>query len=431
MKKGLQRSICSMLLCFCLLPGLCARAEEPESIRDRKGTAPAEGTWLDEQFDADPSAFENQALTVERVRIGIRYGEDAVTRADFENLPGLGFRYGVYDDNRSFIERGTTDAAVLSVACAAGPDKGLMLLDGRSGAVLYLSDGEDSLALEPVSGLTRYGEDRYRGGFECRRLPDSRMTVINCVALEDYVKGVVPYEMGANWPMEALKAQAVCARTYVVYNQNQYADEGFDISDDTESQVYRGTGWANEQTDAAVNETRGQVLRYRGEICRIYYFAADGGATEDGRAVFDADLPYLLGKRDPFESAMDFRYQSWRESWTGEQISALLWQHEHPIDTIAAIEPEISAVGNVTAMTFRSESGKTLRLTGRECYTVLYLPSCHFTLTQNGFGFFSFEGGGLGHNCGMSQWGARAMDEVYGYSYRQILAFYFTGAYVA
>lgn len=431
MNKILPRLLCFLLLLSFLLPGQFALAEEPESIWDRKSTAPAEGTWLDGQSDADPSAYENQPVNVLYVRIGIRYGEQTVNRADFENLPGLGFRFGVYDENRELIERGTTDASELRVAWAADPEKGLTLLDGRSGEAIYFSGSEDSLAIEPISGLTVFEGDLYRGGFECRKLPSGRMTVINCVSLEDYVKGVVPYEMGADWPMEALKAQAVCARTYVVYNQNQYAEEGFDISDDTESQVYRGTTWANERTDAAVNETRGQVLRYRGEICRIYYFAADGGATEDGKAVFDADLPYLRGKLDPFESAEEFRYQSWHQSWTGEDISALLWQHDHPIDSIVSLEPEFSDTGNVIAITFHGQSGRTLRLEGRECYTVLYLPSCRFTLSQNGPGFFSFEGGGLGHNCGMSQWGARAMDEAYGYNYRQILAFYYTGAYVA
>ena len=431
MKKMLSRLLCALLLLNLLQPCLYAFAEDPESIRDRKGTAPAEAPWLDGQFDADPTEYENLPLAVERVRIGMRYGENAVSRADFENVPGLGFHYGVYDEQRGFVELGTTDAAKVRVACATDPEQGLMLLDGRSGAAICFSGGEDSLAIEPITGLTIFEDDFYRGGFECRKLPSGRMTVINSVALEDYVKGVVPYEMGADWPMEALKAQAVCARTYVVYNQNQYAEEGFDISDDTESQVYRGTTWANEQTDAAVNETCGQVIRYRGEICRIYYFAADGGATEDGKTVFDADLPYLRGKMDPFESAEEFHYQSWRQSWTGEDISALLWQHDYPIDTIVSLEPELSDTGNVIAITFHGQSGRTVRLEEREGYTVLYLPSCRFTLTQNGPFLFSFEGGGLGHNCGMSQWGARAMDEVYGYNYHQILAFYYTGAYVA
>ena len=91
--------------------------------------------------------------------------------------------------------------------------------------------------------------------------------------------------------MEALKAQAVCARTYAVYNQNAYEAYCFDLTDNTESQVYRGTTWATERTDAAVDATRGELVRYEGEVCEIYYFAADGGATEDGRYVFDTDRP--------------------------------------------------------------------------------------------------------------------------------------------
>ena len=245
------------------------------------------------------------------------------------------------------------------------------------------------------------------------------------------MKGVVPYEMGGNWPMEAPKAQAVCARTYVVYNQNAYAEQGFDITDDTESQVYRGTAWANEKTDAAVEETRGQLIRYQGEVCQIYYFAADGGATEDGRYAFDAQRPYLLGKRDPFERAMVFPCKSWRVHYTGDEISYNLGYSGYYIGTVVSLEPEYSVMGNVIAMTFVSDSGYRLRLEGRPCYAAFGLNSCRFTISRGEGGSFVFRGGGLGHNCGMSQWGARAMDEVYGYNYKQILAFYYTGAYVA
>ena len=100
-------------------------------------------------------------------------------------------------------------------------------------------------------------------------------------------------------------------------------------------------------------------------------------------------------------------------------------------DPIVDIIPETSGFGNVIALRFVSESGRELRLAGRDCCKPLRLYSHCFTISRDKDGAFVFTGSGMGHNCGMSQWGARAMDEKHGYTYRQILAFYYTGAYVA
>lgn len=293
------------------------------------------------------------------------------------------------------------------------------------------AEGQLTLAVLPMGdGPTRYNEEVYRGGFECVLLESGYLTVINYVGLEDYVKGVIPYEMNYNWPYEALRAQAVCARTYVVYNQNEYEDQGFDITADTYSQVYRGRLEANETTDLAVDSTAGQFVRYEGEICQIYYSAADGGATEDGLNVFDADRPYLVGKIDPFEEAINFDLKTWSIRRSGENISARLKWDEYELGPVKELRPEYSDTGNVIAITFMDEDGTTARIEGRRCYTILGLNSPHFTVETDKSGF-TFNGGGLGHSCGMSQWGAYAMAYVYGYDYEDILRFYFTGAYIA
>lgn len=429
-------------LCFChsvalllvamFLLGFCplALADDEVSVRVRKGNAPAEGTWLDESFDGDVESYENSPVDIALVRIGISFDDSAVDQAVFRSIESSGFRFGIYDSNRAFVERGRTDRDELLITWAADPQFGLMILGGPERDVLYVSRGEDSLAVEVLAGETAYGSERYLGGFECRKTGDGLMTVLNCVDLENYVKGVVPYEMGSDWPMEALKAQAVCARTYIVYNQHEYEEFGFDLADNTESQVYRGTAWANARTDAAVDATCGQVLRYRGEVCQSYYFAADGGSTEDGSLVFGSDHPYLCGKPDPFESAIEYPFQSWTRRYTPEGLADRLTRSGFPIDPVVSVTPEYSSQGNVIALDFLSTSGQSLRLTGKECYQGLRLPSIRFTVTKTAAGITIFQGSGLGHNCGMSQWGARAMDEIYGFNYRQILAFYFTGAYV-
>ena len=434
--RWLRAALSSLLALFLLLPCLpAARAEEhgdqiPVSIRDRKGIAPAEGTWIDREGHTDGECYTDVPNTVHTLRIGLCYGSGAVEEAWFENSSGLGFRIGVYDEARSFYTLAETDVSVLQISWAELAEDGLQILGGDELEPVYFSGDLPAIAIEPIGGETYFEDDCFRGGFECRKYGDWLMTVVNVVGLEDYVKGVIPYEMANNWPVEALKAQAVCARTYGVYNLNAYADYGFDLTDDTECQVYRGTSYANARTDDAVEQTAGQFVRYRGEICEIYYSSADGGATEDGSVVFGSPRPYLLGKRDPFEHAEDYDFRGWSVQRDGEELRDRLAARGYQMDTIKELHTESSAQGNVVAVTFTDMKDRTLRLEGRACYTALGLPSCHFHAYTDEEGFH-FDGSGLGHNCGMSQWGARAMDEIYGYSYEDIIRFYFTGAYVA
>ena len=308
----------------------------------------------------------------------------------------------------------------------------IAVYDG-AGRLLHLAIGADEIALQAVGGekpVTGFDGSRYFGSFLLRRGENGLLTVINAVELEDYVKGVIPYEMSPSWPLEALKAQAVCARSYAVFNRGEYEEEfGFDLTDDTYSQVYRGLGGADAVTDAAVDATAGQYVRYRGELCEAYYFASDGGATEDGLHIFGEERPYLLGKTDPFEQAMDSYVMRWEKWYSGESIAWRLNQDGVGIGTVVSVEPIFSELGNVIAMRYTDENGVVLTLEGRENYRCLALSSARFRVEKMENGFL-FTGIGWGHNCGMSQWGAYAMADVYGYTAEDIISFYFTGAYI-
>lgn len=482
----------------CLAAG--AWGEEPSSDILIKGGAAAEGTLIDKSVYVDGSVYENADHDVKIMRIGLSYGDTAVTEASFINCSGEGFAIGHYNADREFEELAAVDESRVTVLLAAGGEgwhilldeiypsrekadagalayggfsaeidgefrvlygsfssrdeavrirdryklpgqayteagMGIKIVSQRSGDVLYSApEGAEDIALLALSAgensLTEYQENRYRGGFECRLYDGAMLTVINCVGLEDYVKGVIPYEMSYAWPYEALKAQAVCARTYGVYNQDHYPEYGFDLTDDTESQVYRGTLEANGTSDAAVDETAGELVRYRGQICRIYYFASDGGATEDGLNVFGEDLPYLAGKRDPFEQAVDYSIKNWTAWRSAGELSRRLNKRGYDIGEIERIETELSDTGNVIALRYFDRDGNELYIGGRDCYTSIGLNNCRFAIEQHEDDF-EFYGSGWGHNCGMSQWGANAMASVYGYDYQDIIRFYFTGAYVA
>lgn len=431
------KRVCCALLALLLplaVPGR-AWADRLEAGLAGKGSLAAMSTALDQTSYTDGSAYENPPPALETVKVGLEYGENAPAEAVFINSGGRGFALGRYDESREFVKQAETE------------ESRILLRRENGRPVLYAAPEEDrspdagaeslfraagtSLALLPLGGgPTEYGEELYLGGFVCAALEPEGLTVINFVPLEDYVKGVLPYEMGAGWPYEALRAQAVCARTYAVYNENQYAEQGFDLTDDTYSQVYRGLHQATETTDRAVDTTAGQLLRYKGQVCQIYYSAADGGATEDGKNVFGVDRPYLAGKPDPFEGALNFPLKSWTLQYSGEEVAARLREAGYALETVDTLRPVYSDTGNVTAICFADEKGAQITIRGRRCVTVLGLNSPHFKVEQGEDGF-TFTGGGLGHGCGMSQWGAYAMASLYGYDCEDILRFYFTGAYIA
>jgi stage II sporulation protein D len=138
----------------------------------------------------------------------------------------------------------------------------------------------------------------YRGILEVRIDPYGRLQVINLVNLEDYLRGVVPGEMGpAVYPeLEALKAQAIAARTYIVRNLGQYGEIGFDICDTPRCQVYHGIDGEHPLTDRAIRETAGLVLEHRGEPINALYTSTCGGHTENVEGVFpQRKSAYLRG----------------------------------------------------------------------------------------------------------------------------------------
>lgn len=279
-----------------------------------------------------------------------------------------------------------------------------------------------SLAVAPVSdsgkAVTWCKGYQYYGDFQYTRLTSGVLTVVNFVGLEDYVKGVVPNEMSASWPLEALKAQAVCARTYVAANQNKYRQYGFDMTNDTYCQVYRGLNGANETTDRAVDETAGLFVRYEGKLCSVAYFAADGGATEDSENVWsDTVIPYLRGVKDAYEADIDFYCKSWSVTVPRPQTGDISVTNT-PIGNVMTVTANGQTYSKDNVRTFLKNVGVT--------YT-----SRHFTVTYNASDdTYTISGGGYGHNLGMSQWGAYSMAKVHNQSFEDIIGFYFTGAYV-
>ncbi|MFL6337126.1 MAG: SpoIID/LytB domain-containing protein [Pyrinomonadaceae bacterium] len=181
------------------------------------------------------------------------------------------------------------------------PGSAKPLLDLRAPVVFAPADPE----LHPV----RYNEKPYRGRLEVFANTKGTLTVVNVIPLEDYVRGVVPNELSpGGWPeLEALKAQAVAARTYAVSNLGRFAAEGYDLTPDTRSQVYGGRSTEHPLTDRAVSETRGRILTYKGAPINALYTSTCGGRTEDGENIFGgAPVAYLRGRECALEAAHPF-----------------------------------------------------------------------------------------------------------------------------
>ena len=280
--------------------------------------------------------------------------------------------------------------------------------------------------------LTWFRGNTYRGGFDYTRRDGELLTVVNVVDIEDYVKGVLPYEMSEGWPLEALKAQAVCARTYAANHFNSLRGYGCDVSNDTYSQVYRGTGASGAGTDAAVEATAGLYLTYDGRPIDAMYCSSSGGATENSENVMANAVGWLRGKVDPYEAASDGlnANSSWTKSFSGSSLAAAVNRYGYGLGTVTDVETTLSATGNVIGLTFTDAAGRSAEFERSSCYNfvtgALGLGGIHFEVSESAGGF-TFTGGGWGHNLGMSQYGAYAMASAYGFTFDQILNFYYPG----
>jgi SpoIID/LytB domain protein len=174
-------------------------------------------------------------------------------------------------------------------------------LFSSSAPVSFASDNE-------LSTPVRYNDRPYRGRIEVFTNLRGSLTVVNELGLEDYVRGVVANELspGGYPAIEALKAQAVAARTYALKNRGQFMSQGFDLLPTTRSQVYRGLTSENSLATRAVDETRGLIATYNGEPINALYTSTCGGRTEDSENIFNDAVPYLRGRECAIEGKEAF-----------------------------------------------------------------------------------------------------------------------------
>jgi len=175
-------------------------------------------------------------------------------------------------------------------------------------------------------GPLTFSGDQYRGALQLRPDGAGGVETVNAVDVEDYVRGVVSAEMPASWSPEALKAQAVAARSYAL--TNDVGGSAFQVYSDTRSQMYRGVAAETSTTDAAVAATHDQVVTYRGQPVTTFFFASSGGHTENIEDAWPGATPepWLRGVSDPYDGAGGDPYHRWQYKLSLASATAKLGQ---------------------------------------------------------------------------------------------------------
>jgi stage II sporulation protein D len=284
---------------------------------------------------------------------------------------------------------------------------------------LQLANWQDqAFWVEPTSGGYIFINDAWYRGRVLIIPRDGRVTAINWVDLEAYLYSVLGAEMPASWPQEALKAQAVAARSYALSRRSRTQNDLYDLGGTTTHQVYKGLASEAASTVAAVNATQGQVLTYGNQIIEAVFHSSSGGHTENAEDVWQSSRPYLRSVVDFDQDAPVFR---WAETFSAQQFS----QRITGIGRLQSVSTQrATPQGRVVSMRLQGNQGSRV-LTGAELRQALGLRSTLFSIAVNGDSV-QVNGRGYGHGIGMSQWGARAM-AAQGYGYQQILAHYYRG----
>lgn len=359
------------------------------------------------------------------------------------------------------------------------PSENRLQLNDDNGKVLFMFEGDTGFLISrPLKdGYINMDGKNFRGNIEFKRYGGDNITVVNSLSMQHYLYGVVPREIDPGWHKEVLKAQAVASRNYAAVNLNKHGQFGFDVCSGTDCQVYGGLDSENPRTNAAVDDTIGQMIYYEGEPITAFFHASSGGYTESSENVWSASLPYIKAVADTFDAGSP--YDRWQRAYSKDQISAILAEHGINIGDIQDIKVDsYTPAGRSLALTIQGSRGSTVleKERSRAIFGYNDLKSTFFTVETDGDLFvlggvgkplgkrsalgskavnsigikeldkgpdilimsngkayasvnkyptqFLFNGKGWGHGLGMSQWGAKGMAEA-GYSYMEILQYYY------
>ncbi|MDD7578614.1 MAG: SpoIID/LytB domain-containing protein [Elusimicrobia bacterium] len=286
-----------------------------------------------------------------------------------------------------------------------------------------------TIILEPAQGtLLTWNKNVYSGKIFIIPAGNS-FHLVEHAPLETYLYGVLPYEMSYTWPLEALKAQAVAARTYTLKSLENVKNQNFDLYSDVRSQMYKGGGKQYDSVKKAVDETRGQVLTFDDKLFYTYYHANCGGGTDDVRSWNPgaASIKPLSGASCKYDS------HSKSHSWQMNVSHAKVLAYAKTVGLTGTLKSIKIArktdTGRATNLTIRTSKGSKTVACGK-FRLATGIRSCKINKVSIRNKDVHFEGKGYGHGVGMCQDGANGMAKS-GKDYRKILKNYYPGAKIA
>ncbi len=288
-----------------------------------------------------------------------------------------------------------------------------------SGKEIYFPEGK-----KIYTSSFYYRGRKYQGGIFLYP-QNEEVLVINVIPIENYIEGVLPTEISPSWPIEALKAQAVAARTYAFLKVLENREKPYHITSSPKHQAYGGTTLVNYKVKKAVEETRGEILTYHGKPAKTFYHSCSGGKTANAYYVWGMKLPYLISVSSPCEGAP---YNFWKLKIKGKEVARLVNGGER-LKAFRILSRSPS--GRAYRVKIITDKGSTT-LTGEKLRLLLgpnRLKSTLFKVRFDGENLY-FVGKGWGHGVGLCQWGARNL-ALRGWNYKKILYHYFPGTKIS
>ena len=255
---------------------------------------------------------KNQVLGGYHVQIGPAFADYDSILEHYSSVSALDAEaYLVYDDgwrvfSGSYVTETEAKIHLTEISPNYAPDQLQIAIPNFNRVivstgekVLFSYDGsEGDLNFKTTS--FEVGGLKYRNSFRVNRKIGSDFTFVNRVTMNEYIYGVVPKEMGAGWPLEAVKAQAIASKNYVLTSSTKYLSWGFDVCNTTSSQVYGGLNAEVPEINQAIDEISGVYATHQGKVVPLYFHSHSGGVTDNSENVWNAALPYIKSTIDPY-----------------------------------------------------------------------------------------------------------------------------------
>ena len=438
------------------------------------GTYSSKKLKVDNNYNAGASSY----LVVEQSGFGSF--EDAVTYCTNNNNTTVPYyrngvlyavREGLFTQNDAEFAKNQAMNVNPSAYIVESSQNRVKLYDEATGKCILLFSQEDGevLSLEASNdGLLDFGKDKtYRGIMEFKKNGQA-LIIINNISMQHYLYSVVTAEIGATAPIEAQKAQAICARTYTVENLSRHSKEGFNLCEAVHCQAYRGTVWERPQAISAVDATDKMIITYNGKPISAVYFAHSGGHTANVEDVWGSPYPYLKSVEDKY--CNDY---TWEYKLDLNEITKKMNDKGYNLGTVTSVKvteanehglvKKLTITGTNGSKTFERESARTILGLKSQTFSIpssgisysvksdksTSVKNITSVLTADGVSTVSetvkikngngetttlsapsgtvIYGSGYGHHVGMSQHGATEYALKDGWTYDQIIKHYYQG----